>query len=102
MNFGIILEQENPWTYEHGQWVRRCLAGAQHASTRGHRCLPALAEEDEQLEVEPEVCSPENERLWRGGATAVENSCRASARVREEAQKQGGRAVVARGSARLI
>jgi hypothetical protein len=71
--------------------VRRCLAGAQHASTRGHRCLPALAEEDEQLEVEPEVCSPENERLWGGGATAVENSCHVSAGVREEAQKQGGR-----------
>jgi hypothetical protein len=45
-----------------GHEVRWCFTGVRRASTRGHRCSLALAEEDEEGEVEPEVCSPEHER----------------------------------------
>jgi hypothetical protein len=43
------------------------------ASARGHRCSPALAEEVDEGEAEPEGCSAEHERQRRGGAMAIED-----------------------------
>jgi hypothetical protein len=45
--------------------------GARCASAQGHRCLPALAEKDEEGETEPEVCSLEHERQQGGVATVA-------------------------------
>jgi hypothetical protein len=56
-----------------GQRAWRRLTGALRMSTRGHRCLLALAEEDEQDEVVSEGHSLERDLRPRGGAMAAKS-----------------------------
>jgi hypothetical protein len=52
-------------------WIRGVVAPHQRAGTRGRRCSPVVAGEDE---VEPVRGSPEHERWRRGDMMAAEDS----------------------------